>query len=155
MRGTPQICLKMVASQVKSTTLLAFIVIQTLWQWSKYTSMAFLSVFLTVDFTFLSSNSLKIPTGGWLPLVVGTLLFLVMTTWIKGRALLSEYLDERRVLFEDLEEKIKCCCTTLHTIIHYMSELLCCPLLPRTTPMLTKSTWSKSGPSVKTGIFTG
>jgi len=60
MRGTPQICLKMVASQVKSTTLLAFIVIQALWQWSKYTSMAFLSVFLTVDFTFLSSNSLKL-----------------------------------------------------------------------------------------------
>jgi KUP system potassium uptake protein len=31
----------------------------------------------------------------------------VMTTRIKGRVLLSEYMDERRVLFEDLEEKIK------------------------------------------------
>ena len=96
-----------VTGTMMATTLLAFIVIQALWQWSKYTSMAFLSVFLTIDFTFLSSNSLKIPTGGWLPLVVGTVLFLVMTTWIKGRVLLSEYMDERRVLFEDLEEKIK------------------------------------------------
>jgi KUP system potassium uptake protein len=96
-----------VTGTMMATTLLAFIVIQELWQWNKYTSTAFLSVFLTVDFAFLSSNSLKIPSGGWLPLVVGTVLFLVMTTWIKGRKLLSEYMDERRVLFEDLEEKIK------------------------------------------------
>jgi KUP system potassium uptake protein len=84
-----------VTGTMMATTLLAFIVIQALWQWSNYTSMAFLSVFLTVDFTFLSSNSVKIPTVGWLPLVVGTVLFLVMTTWIKGRELLSEYMDER------------------------------------------------------------
>jgi len=95
-----------VTGTMMSTTLLAFIVIQALWQWSKYTSMTFLSVFLTIDLTFLSSNSLKIPTGGWLPLVVATVLFLVLTTWIKGRRLLAEYMDERRTLFEDLEEKI-------------------------------------------------
>ena len=95
-----------VTGTMMSTTLLAFIVIQALWQWSKYTSMAFLSVFLTIDVTFLSSNSLKIPTGGWLPLVVATVLFLILTTWIKGRRLLSEYMDDRRVSFEDLEEKI-------------------------------------------------
>ena len=95
-----------VTGTMMATTLLAFIVIQALWQWSKYTSMAFLSVFLTIDLTFLSSNSLKIPTGGWLPLVVATVLFLVLTTWIKGRRLLSEYMDARRMLFEDLETKI-------------------------------------------------
>jgi len=95
-----------VTGTMMSTTLLAFIVIQALWQWNKYTSMTFLSVFLTIDLTFLSSNSLKIPTGGWLPLVVATVLFLILTTWIKGRRLLSEYMDERRTLFEDLEKKI-------------------------------------------------
>jgi len=94
-----------VTGTMMSTTLLAFIVIQALWQWNKYTSMTFLSVFLTIDLIFLSSNSLKIPTGGWLPLVVATVLFLVLTTWIKGRRSLSEYMDERRTLFEDLEEK--------------------------------------------------
>jgi len=95
-----------VTGTMMATTLLAFIVIQALWQWNTYTSMTFLSVFLTIDLTFLSSNSLKIPTGGWLPLVVATVLFLVLTTWIKGRKLLSEYMDARRMLFEDLEEKI-------------------------------------------------
>ncbi len=87
-------------------TVLAFIVIQGLWQWKKSVSVTFLTTFLTIDFLFLSSNSLKIPSGGWLPLVIGTVLFLMMTTWIKGRALLAEYLDERRLLFEDLEDKI-------------------------------------------------
>jgi KUP system potassium uptake protein len=87
-------------------TLLAFIVIKGIWQWSKPAMVTFLTIFLTVDFLFLSSNSLKIPTGGWLPLVIGIVLFLMMTTWIQGRALLAEYMDERRVLFEDLEDKI-------------------------------------------------
>jgi len=87
-------------------TVLAFIVIQRLWQWKKSTSILFLATFLTVDFLFLFANSLKIPTGGWLPLVIGGVLFLIMTTWIKGRALLAKYADENRVLFEDLEEKV-------------------------------------------------
>lgn len=88
-------------------TILAFIVIQALWQWNKPTSITFLSTFLIIDLLFLSSNSLKIPTGGWLPLVVGTVLFLIMTTWIKGKELLARYLDEKRVLFEEMEERLK------------------------------------------------
>jgi KUP system potassium uptake protein len=87
-------------------TVLAFIVIQGLWQWKKSTSFLFLSTFLMIDFLFLFANSLKIPTGGWLPLMIGTVLFLIMTTWMQGRALLANYMDEHRLLFEDLEEKI-------------------------------------------------
>ncbi|MDD1620943.1 MAG: potassium transporter Kup [Methylococcaceae bacterium] len=87
-------------------TVLAFIVIQGLWQWNQATSVTFLSTFLVIDFLFLSSNSLKIPTGGWLPLVVGSVLFLIMTTWIKGKQLLARYLDEKRVLFEDLDDRL-------------------------------------------------
>lgn len=88
-------------------TVLAFIVIQALWRWTKLTSISFLTIFLVIDFLFLSANSLKIPSGGWLPLVVGAVLFLILTTWIKGRELLAEHLDDRRVLFEELGEKMK------------------------------------------------
>ncbi|CAA9892248.1 potassium transporter [Candidatus Methylobacter favarea] len=88
-------------------TLLAFIVIQGLWQWNKATSFIFLVTFISIDSVFLFSNSLKIPSGGWLPLVIGIVLFLMMTTWIKGRQLLAEHLDEKRILFEDLEEEIE------------------------------------------------
>ncbi len=87
-------------------TILAFIVIQGLWQWKKLASFLFLGTFITVDFLFFSSNSLKIPSGGWLPLLIGLVIFIIMTTWIKGRTLLSGYLEDRRVLFEDFEEQI-------------------------------------------------
>ncbi len=95
-----------VTGTMVSTTILAFIVIQELWKWNQATSIGFLSLFLTFDLLYFIANSLKIPDGGWLPVTVGIVLFLIMTTWIKGRALLIEHQDERRMLFEDLEEKI-------------------------------------------------
>ena len=89
------------------TTVLSFIVIRAMWRWNSIASYTFLIVFFVVDFVFLSSNSLKILSGGWLPLAVGGLLFLLMTTWIQGRAFLSAALEEKKVTFEELEEKIK------------------------------------------------
>lgn len=88
-------------------TILAFIVIRKLWKWHTATSLIFLLTFLAVDILFFSANSLKIPTGGWLPLAVATVLFLIITTWIKGRELLSERQDEKRVLFEELEAELQ------------------------------------------------
>jgi KUP system potassium uptake protein len=89
------------------TTVLSFIVIRAMWRWNSMASYTFLIVFFAVDFIFLSSNSLKILSGGWLPLAIGGLLFLFMTTWIQGRSHLNNALDEKKILFEELEEKIK------------------------------------------------
>ena len=88
-------------------TVLAFIVIRKLWKWKAPTSILFLVTFLIVDVLFFSSNSLKIPTGGWLPLAVATIIFLIITTWMKGRELLMSHQDEKRVLFEELEAELK------------------------------------------------
>jgi KUP system potassium uptake protein len=88
-------------------TILAFVVIQALWQWNKFTSIGFLSVFLFIDLMFLLSNSLKISTGGWLPLVVAGFIFAIMITWVKGKEMLAKYLEDRRVLFEELQEQLK------------------------------------------------
>ncbi len=89
------------------TTILSFMVIRTLWQWNKIPSYGFLIFFFSIDFIFLASNSLKIFSGGWLPLAIGGLLFLLMMTWIQGRTVLTHALEEKKVLFEELEEKIK------------------------------------------------
>jgi len=105
-------------------TVLAYIIIQALWQWSKTTSTVFLSSFLVIDFLFLSSNSLKIPTGGWLPLAVATVLFLIITTWIKGRALLHDYLEEKHVLFEELEKKLTEKLVTVEGTAIYLARTL-------------------------------
>jgi len=105
-------------------TVLAFIVIQALWQWKKTTSFAFLSIFLIIDFLFLASNSLKIPTGGWLPLLVATVLFLVLTTWIRGRALLHQYMEEKHMLFEELEQEITENLVTVEGTAIYLARTL-------------------------------
>ncbi|MEC4748836.1 potassium transporter Kup [Methylomicrobium sp. Wu6] len=105
-------------------TVLAYIVIQALWQWNKTTSIAFLSSFLVIDFLFLSSNSLKIPTGGWLPLVVATVLFLIITTWIKGRSLLHDYMEEKHVLFEELDNEITEKLVTVEGTAIYLARTL-------------------------------
>lgn len=96
-----------VTGTMMTTTILAFIVIQALWQWNKFTSIMFLSFFLLIDLSFLAPNCLKIPTGGWLPLVVAAVLFLIINTWVRGRELLAKYMDDRRVLFEELDDRLK------------------------------------------------
>ncbi len=53
-----------------------------------------LSILLLVDLVFLGANALKIPQGGWFPLVVGAACFLLMTTWKRGRQIFSRSMAE-------------------------------------------------------------
>lgn len=90
-----------------TTTILAFIVISELWHWNRFTSINFLSFFLALDILYFLANSMKITEGGWLPITVGGVLFVLMTTWIKGRKLLARNMDEKRLMFEELEQQIQ------------------------------------------------
>ncbi len=78
-----------VNSTMAITTVLAFNVARERGGWSLPTSLAFLLAFLSIDLAFLGSNMLKIPQGGWLPLLIGLLLFTLMTTWRTGAGLLA------------------------------------------------------------------
>ena len=79
-----------VNSTMAITTVLAFNVARERGGWSLPAALAFLLGFLAIDLGFLGSNLLKIPDGGWLPLLIGVVLFTVMTTWRRGAALLAE-----------------------------------------------------------------
>jgi KUP system potassium uptake protein len=72
------------------TTLLLFTVEREKWKWPRLASWTFTAVFLTIDLAFLGANLVKIPHGGWFPLVVGALIFGLMTTWKTGRGILAE-----------------------------------------------------------------
>ena len=69
-------------------TILAGFVFLEVWKWSWLKTMTIISVFLIIDLIFFSANIIKIPAGGWFPLVIGALLILLMSTWKKGRTLL-------------------------------------------------------------------
>ena len=79
------------------TTLLAGFVFFDLWKWSKRKTLSFLAIFLTMDLCFFFANILKIPDGGWFPILIGCALFVLMTTWKKGRAILYKILKTESI----------------------------------------------------------
>jgi KUP system potassium uptake protein len=82
-----------VNSTMAITTVLAFNVARERGGWGLPAALAFLIGFLVIDLGFLGANLMTIPNGGWLPLLIGAILFTVMTTWRRGAHLLSEHID--------------------------------------------------------------
>ena len=72
------------------TTVLTFFVIRYGWGYPLPLCLAATGFFFVVDVAFFASNSLKIMQGGWFPLTMAAGLYLVLSTWKEGRALLSE-----------------------------------------------------------------
>ncbi len=71
------------------TTTLLFFVMRERWNWSPLLAGSLTALFLVVDVSFFAANIVKVPAGGWFPLVVGGVMFLVMTTWKTGRRRLT------------------------------------------------------------------
>jgi KUP system potassium uptake protein len=78
-----------------SSTLLFFVVMYRNWHWPLALVIGLTSIFLVVDLVFFSANFLKVMHGGWLPLVIGALIFTLMSTWWRGRKLLSARIQEQ------------------------------------------------------------
>jgi len=70
------------------TSILAMLVFRRQYGWSALLVGAVFGPLLWIDLMFFLSNVLKIPEGGWVPLVLGIALFTLMETWHRGRALL-------------------------------------------------------------------
>ncbi len=76
------------------TTLLTYVVMKRRWGWSLWLSLPTILVFLVIDLSFLSANALKFWDGGWFPVTLGALIFVLMTSWKSGRRVLGERLAE-------------------------------------------------------------
>lgn len=81
------------------------------WKWPVWKSLGLLALFLSIDLPFLGATCLKFFHGGYIPVMVGLVFFLIMYTWVRGRALLSEYYASRTIPMEEfletLESRIK------------------------------------------------
>lgn len=88
------------------TTVLMFTITHKIWGWNLTKSLTFLIGFLIIDLTFLASNAMKIPDGGWLPLMIALLLFALMTTWRRGSTLLIEQFNNVSTTIESFIGKI-------------------------------------------------
>ena len=71
---------------------LIYIVLTRLWRWNPVVALLIVIPLITIDSSFLASNALKIPEGGWFPIVVGAVVFTVLTTRKRGRSMLLQRL---------------------------------------------------------------
>jgi KUP system potassium uptake protein len=77
------------------TTLLFAVVARLRFGWNIWAVTALCAALLVVDLAFWGANLPKIPHGGWFPLVVALVMFIIMTTWKRGRAILAERFEGR------------------------------------------------------------
>jgi KUP system potassium uptake protein len=85
-------------------TVLFFVVVHILWKKPLALSIAGAAAFLTVDLAFFAANLPKVLHGGWFPLVIAALVFIVLTTWQKGREIVTQ---RRRELEGPLQEFVE------------------------------------------------
>jgi KUP system potassium uptake protein len=83
-----------VVSTMLITTALLAIVARRLWNWSLALTIGVIGFFLVVDLAFFAANVVKIPDGGWFPLLVGAIAFTLMSTWRRGRQIILERMSE-------------------------------------------------------------
>ena len=83
-----------VTTTMAITTILMAVVAHELWGWSIPASLLLAGVFLVPDLAFFGANIVKVPHGGWFPLLVAAGIFVLMTTWRRGREILNARLIE-------------------------------------------------------------
>jgi KUP system potassium uptake protein len=88
------------------TTILALIVAHRQWKWNLFTVIVAGILLLTIDFSFLGANLIKIEYGGWFPLVLGVGVFIVMTTWRRGRELVVREIKQSGLALPPFIENI-------------------------------------------------
>jgi KUP system potassium uptake protein len=88
-------------------TVLMLTVAPLLWHWRPWKIVLAAIAFGGLELTFLSGNLSKIAHGGWVPLLIAAAVILVMTTWRKGRQLVSDDRREKEGSLEDFVDEVR------------------------------------------------
>ncbi len=73
-------------------SILLFFVISRLWKWGVVPAFVIAGFFLVIDLAFFSANSVKLLQGGWFPVIIASVVFVVISTWRRGREVLFDRL---------------------------------------------------------------
>ena len=96
-----------VSTDMVFTTILFAVVAAMRWNWKIPAVIAMAVIFLTVDLAFWGANIYKVPQGGWFPLVIAAAVFILMTTWRRGRDILDKRLKEDSLPFDLFMQSLK------------------------------------------------
>lgn len=81
-------------------TILGFVVVLSLWRWNRWIAITGLICFLSIDLAFFFASSVKIIEGGWFPLLIGIIIFTLLSTWKRGRQILLQRLQTGSIALE-------------------------------------------------------
>ena len=81
-------------------TLLLAAVLISLWRWPLWKAVPLVLAFIIVDMAYLGANLIKVPQGGWVPLLIGLVIFAMLTTWSRGRTLMRQNMAEGSIPVE-------------------------------------------------------
>ncbi len=95
-----------VAMTMVITTILFFTVTRDRWGWSLGKAGTVAGLLLLIDLAYFGANLFKIPHGGWVPIVIGLSIFVLMTTWKRGRELLGYRLHLGQLSLERFVENV-------------------------------------------------
>lgn len=79
-----------VTSTMAITTMLAFSAMRNIWKWSIFIAAPLTAFFFVIDISFFGANMLKFFDGGWVPLLIGFIIFMIMETWYHMRKYVGE-----------------------------------------------------------------
>lgn len=87
------------------TTLLFSVVLYVRWNWNLWLVILFATFFMIIDLAFFGANMVKVPNGGWFPLLVAGIIIMLMTTWKKGRGILAQHIkNDELSLYEFIQD---------------------------------------------------
>jgi KUP system potassium uptake protein len=96
-----------VSTTMVITTLIFFVVVKERFRWRRAFAVPLCAVFLLVDAAFFGATLFKIPDGGWLPLVVGAVVFTLLSTWRTGHLLVADRLLRRPLPLAEFVTSVK------------------------------------------------
>ena len=96
-----------VTGAVTIDTLLMGVLFVGVWKWKWWYAAPVVILFLIVDGAYFAANLTKVPQGGWFPLLIGFIAFLLLTTWARGRKLMRERMSEHALPMEIFAKSAK------------------------------------------------
>jgi KUP system potassium uptake protein len=96
-----------VSATMLMTSCLLFIAMREIWRWNLWTSTALAGLFMVVDSGFFAANSMKIADGGYVPLLLASIVYGIMLIWHRGSVAVMDRLAQKPVVVADFLADLK------------------------------------------------
>lgn len=89
------------------TTVLFYFAAKDLWKWGREKALLVCLPFLLIEIAYFGANALKFTHGGWFPILVGAVIFVLLTTWKRGRKILGKRLQAATIPYDEFVQNVQ------------------------------------------------